>query len=172
MLTPQHLNDLGNLLLALVILWMYTSFAQLLIQWNGNMKDDIGYYVHRGMGVQPNGWRFVALALFLGHFLVPFFLLLMKGLKRKAYTLGCICAWLLVMRVVESLWVIAPSGPHRAADPSGVYWTDLMAFLGVGGIWIYNYLRTLGTQPLLPQNATHQPELISHGTHATTAHAL
>ena len=171
-LAPQHLNDLGNLLLALVILWMYTSFAQLLIQWNGNLKDDIGYYVHRGMGVQPNAWRFVALALFLGHFLIPFFLLLMKGLKRKAFTLGCICAWLLVMRIVESLWVIAPSGPHRAADPGGVYLTDAFAFLGVGGIWMFLYLRTLGTEPLLPQNATHQPEPISHGAHVATAHAV
>ncbi len=52
-LSPQHLNDLGNLLLALVILWMYTSFAQFLIQWNGNLKDDIGYYIHRGMGRSP-----------------------------------------------------------------------------------------------------------------------
>jgi hypothetical protein len=83
-----------------------------------------------------------------------------------------ICIWLLIMRFVECLWVIAPSGPHRAADPSGVYWTDFAAFLGVGGIWVFLYLRRLGTQPLLPQNATHQPEPISHGTHATTAHAL
>ena len=93
---PQHLNDLGNILLALVILWMYTSFSQLLVQWNGNFTDDIGYYVHRGMGQVPNNWRFIALSLFLGHFLLPFFLLLMKGLKRKAATFGRICGWLLV----------------------------------------------------------------------------
>ena len=171
-LAPQHLNDLGNLLLMCVILWMYCSFAQLLVIWTGNTTEDIGYYTHRGMGVVPNPWRWVALALFLGHFLLPFFLLLMKGLKRKAATLGAICVWLLIMRIVESLWVIAPSGPHRTTDPAGVYWTDVAAFLGVGGIWMFNYLRMLGTQPLLPQNATDQPEPISHGTHATTAHAL
>ncbi len=172
-LSPQHLNDLGNLLLALVILWMYTSFSQFLIQWNGNLKDDIGYYVHRGLNPQnPNPWRFVALSLFLGHFLVPFFLLLMKGLKRKAITLGAICVWIFIMRIVEGLWVIAPSNMHRTADPSGVYWTDIFAFLGVGGIWVFLYLRTLGTEPMLPQNATHQPEPIRHGTHATTAHAV
>ena len=171
-LSPQHLNDLGNLLLALVILWMYTSFAQFLIQWNGNLTGDIGYYVQRGMGKVPNPWRFVALTLFLGHFLLPFFLLLMKGLKRKARTLGAICVWLLIMRVVESLWVIAPSGAHRTADPGGVYLTDLIAFLGVGGIWMFLYLYNLGTEPLLPQNATDQPEPISHATHATAAHAV
>ena len=152
---------------------MYTSFAQLLIQWNGNLTGDIGYYTHRGMGVVPNGWRFVALTLFLGHFLLPFFLLLMKGLKRKARTLGAICVWLLIMRVVESLWVIAPSGAHRASDPGGVYYTDLFAFLGVGGIWMFLYLRNLGTEPLLPQNASDQPELIDdHSAHGHAAHAI
>ena len=173
-LAPQHLNDLGNLLLALVILWQYTSFCQFLIQWNGNLKDDIGYYVHRGLGSVPNNWRFVALSLFLGHFLVPFFLLLMKGLKRKVATLGRICGWLLAMRVVESLWVIAPSNTHvaHASDPGNILWTDVVAFLGVGGVWLYLYFRTLATQPMLPQNATHQPELISHGTHGATAHAI
>ncbi len=173
-LSPQHLNDLGNLLLACVILWMYTSFAQFLIIWNGNTVEDIGYFTHRGMGKVPNPWRFVALFLFLGHFLLPFFLLLMKGLKRKAATLGGICVWLLIMRVVESLWVIAPSGPHRPSDPSGVYLTDLFAFLGVGGIWMFNYLRALGEHALLPQNATDQPEPITHGhgQHGPTAHAI
>ena len=38
---------------------MYTSFAQFLIQWNGNMTSDIGYYTHRGIGQVPNPWRFV-----------------------------------------------------------------------------------------------------------------
>ena len=173
-LSPQHLNDLGNLLLALTILWMYTNFAQFLIQWNGNLKDDIGYYVIRGMGHKPNNWRFVALLLFLGHFLVPFFLLLMKGLKRKTTTLWRICAWILIMRVVEGLWVIAPPNGKHVSLPneSGqILWSDLVAFLGVGGIWMFLYLRTLGTKPLMPQNATHQPELIAHG-HGTPAHAI
>jgi hypothetical protein len=169
-LSPQHLNDLGNLLLALTILWMYTSFAQFLIQWNGNMTSDIGYYVHRGLGQVPNGWRFVGLSLFLGHFLLPFFLLLMKGLKRKAATLARICVWILIMRIVESLWVIAPStnSVARAGDPGSAAWTDIVAFLGVGGIWVFLYLRALASEPMLPLNATDQPEPINHaGTHAT-----
>ena len=173
-LAPQHLNDLGNILLALVILWQYTSFCQLLIQWNGNFQDDIGYYVHRGLGAVPNNWRFVALSLFLGHFLVPFFLLLMKGLKRKAVTLGYICGWLLVMRVVESLWVIAPANDHLASarDSGSILWTDPVALLGVGGVWVFLYLRALGTEPLIPQNATHQPQRITHAVHGTPAHAI
>ncbi len=36
---------------------------------------------------------------------------------------------------------------------------------------MFLYLRTLGTEPMLPQNATDQPEPITHGTHAH-AHAV
>ncbi len=35
--TPDRLNDLGNLLLAFVMLWAYMSFCQFLIVWSGNL---------------------------------------------------------------------------------------------------------------------------------------
>ena len=35
--TPGRLNDLGNLLLAFVMLWAYMSFCQYLIVWSGNL---------------------------------------------------------------------------------------------------------------------------------------
>src|SRR4029079_1267571 len=37
-LERKHMLDLGNLLLTLVILWAYLSFAQFLIIWMGNTK--------------------------------------------------------------------------------------------------------------------------------------
>src|SRR5256885_805063 len=39
-LTPNRLNDIGNLILTLVILWAYMSFAQFLIIWMGNIKTE------------------------------------------------------------------------------------------------------------------------------------
>ena len=48
---PQHTNDLGNILLALVILFMYCNFAQFLIQWNGNMPEDYGYWTNSRLGM-------------------------------------------------------------------------------------------------------------------------
>ena len=172
-LHPQHLNDLGNILLALVILWMYTSFAQFLIIWNGNIRDDNSYYIFRGFGLVPNGWRYIAAVLVVGHFFVPFFLLLMKGLKRKTFTLGVICAWLLVMRIIETEWLVGPSGAGRSKmEMQPAHPIDFIALVAVGGLWMWNYLRILSTQPLMPRNATHQPsEIVTHGT-AAHAHAL
>ncbi len=169
-LSPQHLNDYGNLMLALVILWAYTAFAQLLVIWSGNTREDVGYYTHRGMGIVPNPWRWVALLLLVGHFLTPFFCLLMKGLKRKVNTLAGIAAFLLVMRIVDNLWLTAPSGPYRTMNRQdnigGIYWTDLVAWLGIGGIWLFFYLWRLDGIPLLPENASDQPDPLENGLHA------
>ena len=38
---PPRLNDIGNLMLAFTLLWTYMSFAQFLIIWSGNLKQEI-----------------------------------------------------------------------------------------------------------------------------------
>ena len=164
-LVPQHLNDYGNLLLTLVILWAYLCFAQLLVIWSGNTVEDVGYYTHRGLGVVPNPWRFVALFLICGHFFFPFFWLLMRDLKRKIEPLATIALWLLAMRIVDALWLTAPSGPHRyeVQELASVYWTDIVTWLGMGGVWMFFYLNRLAGTALLPENATDQPETLENG---------
>lgn len=162
---PQHLIDLGNLCLTLVILWAYTSFAQLLVIWSGNTKDDISFYTYRGLGDEPNPWRWVALFLIVGHFFVPFFCLLMRDLKQKTAALASIVTLLLVMRVLEALWWTAPSGPNRQIELNGVYWTDITAWLGIGGIWLFFYLLMLARKPLLPRNTDDQSESLTNALH-------
>jgi len=66
-LTPRHLHDLGKFLLALVMVWAYFSFSQFLIIWAGNLPRD-PWYLDRLRG----GWQYVALALVIGHFALPF----------------------------------------------------------------------------------------------------
>jgi hypothetical protein len=170
-LIPQHTNDLGNILLALVILWMYTCFAQFLIQWNGAMPEDVEYYTNRGIGVVRNGWQWIALLLLLGQFFGPFFLLLMKGLKRNPITFARICGLLLFMRVVDNLWTLAPNGPHRS-NSGHIYFYDLTAWAGVGGIWVFLFVRNLGAHRLLAHNIADEPQVLTHEglAHGTPAH--
>ena len=69
--------------------------------------------------------------------------------------------------------MIIPSNNHvaHANDAGRIGWLDPVAFLGVGGVWMCLYFLNLASQPLLPQNATDQPELIPHDAHGTPAHA-
>ncbi len=171
---PQHLNDLGNLLLTLVILYTYMNVAQLLVIWQGNTTEDIGYYTYRGLGLRGSWWGYVAIALLVGHFFIPFLLLLMKNLKRKTPTLARIALLILAMRVIDCLWLVAPLGPHRDKFGDGrVYWTDITAWIGIGGFWMFFYLLTLARRPLVPNNATDQPEILTDGPfEGHAAHAV
>jgi len=65
----EHFNDLGNLLLTLVILWTYMTFVQLLICWMGNKQDEIPWYVQR----LNNGWWGIGIILVLFSFSGPVF---------------------------------------------------------------------------------------------------
>jgi hypothetical protein len=41
--TPSHVHDLGNLLLAFVMLWAYMGFSQLVIIWSGNLAEEVSW---------------------------------------------------------------------------------------------------------------------------------
>jgi len=71
-------NDLGNLLLAAVMLWTYMSFSQLMLIWIGNLPEEITWYLKRSNG----GWEYLGWVLGVGYFAVPFLLLLARGNKR------------------------------------------------------------------------------------------
>ena len=163
---PKHLNDLGNLMLTLVILWAYMSFAQLLIMWMGNTKEDVSWYVQRGLGYAPNGWRYLAVVLVLFHFYIPFFILLIRENKRQYRILGALAGWLLLMRALDVYWWVAPAGwfdghahaGHAVVTPADeakqlVYGRptllDVPAVLTLFGIWIALFVRNLKGKSLL-----------------------
>jgi len=148
---PQDFVDLGNLVLMFVILWAYMNFAQYLITWTGNEQPDVGWYVQRTYG----GWRVVAGIIVFIHFLIPFFLLLMRPLKQDIHRLGLICAALFLLRILDLYWNV---GPQKQADPHGGFVLsplDILAWVGIGGIWYAAFSRYLKRAPLLaisPEN--------------------
>lgn len=144
---PQQLHDLGNLLLAFVMFWAYIAFSQLLIIWSGNLPEEIPWYLHRLQG----GWQYLAAALILFHFVLPFVLLLLRSTKRRAAVLAAVAAGILGMRLLDLFWLTAPAfHPARLA----VHWLDLAVPVGLGGIWLATFLFHLKRRPLL---ALHDP---------------
>ena len=110
--TPERLNDLGNLLLAFVMLWAYMSFSQYLIIWSGNLIDEIPWYLKRTRG----GWEWVALALVVCQFFLPFFLLLIRENKRHVSALVVVALVILVMHWIDLVWLVIPAS-NAAASP-------------------------------------------------------
>jgi hypothetical protein len=155
-LTPRHLHDLGKFLLALVMVWAYFSFSQFLIIWAGNLPEEIPWYLDRLRG----GWQYVALALVIGHFALPFALLLSRDLKRNFKLLAAIAIFVLFMRMVDLYWLVAPD---FRKGRFGLSWMDFAAPIGMGGIWLAYFLIQLARRPLMPLNDPHLVEALEHG---------
>jgi hypothetical protein len=139
----RHYHDLGKLMLAFVMIWAYISVSQLIIIWSGNLPEEISWYMSRMVGE----WRWVGLILVFAHFALPFSLLLSRNLKRHPARLVWVAGLLLVARVVDIYWLTAPE-----FWPGGIHlhWMDVLAPIGIGGIWISYYVRQLRQWPLLP----------------------
>jgi len=155
-LTPRHLHDLGKFLLALTMVWAYFSFSQFLIIWAGNLPEEIPWYLTR----LNHGWQYVGLLLVIGHFALPFALLLSRDLKRNFKLLRNIAVFILLMRLVDLYWLITPSFRH---DAFGISFLDFTLPIGLTGLWLAYFLTQLEKRPLMPKNAPHLEEVLEHG---------
>jgi len=147
-LVPQHFHDLGNLMLAFVMLWAYFSFSQYLIIWAGNLPEEISWYLHR----ITTGWRFVGLTLIVFHFALAFLLLLSRRMKREPNLLIKIAVGVLLIRVVDLFWLVAPAFHH---DGLSVSWMDVVLPLTLASIWLGAFFRQLRGRAILP---VHDPQ--------------
>lgn len=157
-LTPGHFHDLGKLLLAFVMLWAYFAFSQFLIIWAGNLPEEIPFFAKR----LSHGWQYVSLVLVLGHFALPFVLLLSRDIKKKFGVLAMIAAFILVMRFVELLWLVEPMFEHHGFP---IHWMDLAIPAGLVGVWLFLFARQLRSRPLLPFNDPFFKEAFAHDAH-------
>jgi hypothetical protein len=141
----ETLHKIGNLLLAFTMLWAYLEFGQLLITWSGNLPHEISWYFKRVAG----DWRWVCVFLFLFNFFIPFFLLLMRPVKRRVGILASVAGCILIAHIVDVWWTIAPS-----LHQGHFYftWWAVVAFLGIGGIWTAAFLKNMEKRPVVPLN--------------------
>lgn len=154
-ISPTMFQDLASLMLVFVILWAYMAFSQFLIIWMGNIKEEVPWYVNRTYA----GWKFVAIALILFHFALPFFLLLNRPIKRNPRRLIWVAVWIILMRILDLIWMVTPS--YRTTSPS-FGWMYIAAPLALGGLWLAYFLWQLNSRPLVPSYAKPVP-LEGHG---------
>jgi hypothetical protein len=145
---PAHFHDLGNLMLAFVMLWAYFSFSQYLIIWSGNLPAEIAWYMHR----LETGWRAVGITLIVGHFVVPFVVLLSRQVKRQPDLLLKVAVFVLLARSIDLFWLIAPEFHQHGI---AVSWLDVVLPLALGAIWVGCFIRQLRGRAILP---VHDPE--------------
>lgn len=167
-LLPSHLRDLGNLLLAFVMLWAYLNFSQFLLIWYANLREEVTFYIPRMEGF----WGWISALLIVFHFFLPFFMLLMRAIKDRPSTLRFVAGLILVMHLFSLLWLVVPSvqwaeahgvghGDAHAAGGHGASWLDFVVPIGLLALWFGFFVNRLSTASVLPMNEPYVQEALS-----------
>ena len=153
---PSHFRDLGNLMLAFVMLYAYTAFSEYLLSWYANLHEEIPHFIVRQAGV----WGVFAFLIVVFHFFLPFFMLLMRAIKDRPATIGFVAIVILVIRFIAIYWMTQPSF-------SGVHfyfsWMTIAALAGIGGIWLFLFIGQLKGQSIIPIHETWVEEAVREG---------
>lgn len=144
-LVPQrYFRDLGNLMLAITLVWAYCSFSQYVIIYSGNVAENAIWYTVRRAG----GWGIIGLMLISLHFALPFLCLLSSSLKVKPQNLAKLAAFVLFMRWIDLIWLTRPTFSETLLG--GLYLSDLGTMLLLGGVWLYLWAEQVKKRPLVP----------------------
>jgi hypothetical protein len=156
----QDWHDLGNLMLAFTMLWGYMSLSQMLITYSGNLPYETVFYNYRSL----NGWQYVGGALIALHWALPFFLLLMRDIKRNPRKLVIVAILILLVRQVDFYYQVHPSytqGLPGREDKDvlvkgalGLHtFLNLLTPIGIGGLWVAFFAWNLQKRRVLPAPA-------------------
>jgi hypothetical protein len=107
-ITKNRMHDLGKMVFAFSIFWMYLFFSQYLVIWYGNLPEETQFFQAR-LGTQflQDTWFWVwarldqpyaklALAAWVGCWITPFLVLLGERPKRTPAILGGVSAFVLL----------------------------------------------------------------------------
>lgn len=153
--TMEHYHLMGKLMLAFVIFWAYIAFSQFFLIWYANITEETKFYLTRN----TDFWNTYTITfLVIGHFLVPFTVLLVQRVKKLPLMISIVAIWNLVMHALDIYWIIIPErGPSLTADSGhlamtipGAWIFDIIAFISVAGIFGFFLLRQLASASLFP----------------------
>jgi hypothetical protein len=142
-LGPAHATALGRLLLTSICLWGYLAASQLVVVWSANLPIEAGFYLARFEG----SFRILALALILGHFAVPFLVLVGYPAKRSFALLAAVGGWLVLMHGVDVYWLLMPAAPGSRGP------VDLVPFLALSALLFAFGLLRFSRAPATPLEA-------------------
>jgi len=152
--TVHHFHDLGKMVFAFTIFWAYIGFSQFMLLWYANIPEETLWFKQRF----ANSWGTLSWVLLFGHFVIPFFGLLSRWIKRNRKTLAFWCIWQLVMIYVDMYWLVMPT---LGADEVPFKLIDLTCWLGVLCLFIAGVAYRAKSLNLLAVNDPRLPDSLA-----------
>jgi hypothetical protein len=151
--SPEHYHLMGKLLFAFCVFWAYIAFSQFFLIWYANIAEETRFYLLRN----AEWWNAASIFLVVGHFFIPFVILLWRPVKKNPRLISMVGVWCLLMHALDIYWIVIPErAPSLTAGNSPRLWSgeavilDLIAFLGVGCTLAYIFLEKLKGVSLYP----------------------
>src|SRR5450432_1678223 len=152
--TVHHFHDLGKMVFAFTIFWAYVGFSQFMLQWYANIPEETLWWKERF----ANSWGTYSWFLLFGHFVIPFFGLLSRWVKRNKKALAFWCIWQLVMIYLDMYWLIMPS---TGATDVPFKLIDLTCWIGVLSLFIAGVAYRAKSLDLLAKNDPRLPDSLA-----------
>lgn len=127
--SQEHFHDIGKMMFAFTIFWAYIAFSQFMLIWYANIPEETHWYLLR----VENGWLKVSWFQVIGHFVLPFFFLLSRHVKRNRTGLAFAACWILFVHYVDMYWLVMPT---TFTDGPELNLLDLTCWLGLTGIFV------------------------------------
>ncbi len=142
-ITVEHYHDLGKMLFAFTVFWAYIGFSQFMLIWYANVPEETFWFKKRIGGP----WETVSWVLVFGHFVLPFFGLISRHVKRNKKTLAFWAIWMLAMIWIDMFWLIKPALGVTEL-PFGLL--DVLCFVGLTSIFIASAAFNARNRNLVP----------------------
>jgi Ni/Fe-hydrogenase subunit HybB-like protein len=165
-ITGHRMHDLGKMVFAFSIFWMYLFFAQYIVIWYGNLPEETQFFQLRvGSQFLQDTWFWnwarldepyvkLSLAAWIGCWWVPFWVLLGQASKRTPMVLGTVAAVVLAGFWLERNALVWPSlVPDDGAAWFGPIQIGIaLGFLGAFALVQLIFSRVFPTLPLPSQD--------------------
>jgi hypothetical protein len=150
-ITKNQFHDLGKLIFAFAVFWMYINWSQYVVIWYGGLPHEQEWFVLRFH--EPFG-TLVRIAVGC-IFVAPFLGLLTRPPKKNPAVLAAFAVVILVGHWLERFLLTVPSLYHSGEftrSPIGL--PEIGIALGFGALWMLCYTWFMRTFPVLPSPAT------------------
>ena len=148
-ITERQFHDIGKLLFAFAVFWMYINWSQYVVIWYGLLPTEQEYFIRKFN--QPFGPYVMAAVMLI--FVVPFFGLLPRSIKKMAPILAGFACLVLLGHWIERFLLVTPN--IYEADAAGwggvgIGVTEIGVGLGFMGLFVACYHLFLTRFPALP----------------------
>ncbi len=142
--TAEHYHDVGKMMFAFVCFWAYIGFSQFMLIWYANIPEETHWFHMRLVG----GWKETTIILAATHFVIPFFGMMSRFMKRNTGPLRFWSIYMLVVCWFDMYWLVAPNLHKEGGAPN---LTDLLAFVGMIGVVMATVVFNLKKKALVAQ---------------------